>query len=89
MNKLTITELISFKVRHPKCTQIDVARRYGVTQQYVSELWNKYKPTTKFNSEWGIKILCTCKTCGKHFYRYRSEVNRGNGVYCCLKCKYS
>lgn len=35
----------------------------------------------------GGELNCKCKTCGKEFHRPPSDIKRGNGKYCSLKCK--
>lgn len=89
MNKLTKEALLSFKLTHPKGTQEEVARLYGVSQQRISELWNTHYPNKKFNNDWGLTGLRVCKTCGKRFRRYNSDIKRGGGIYCSLRCKYT
>jgi G:T-mismatch repair DNA endonuclease (very short patch repair protein) len=32
------------------------------------------------------KTECICKTCGKKYHRFPSDIKRGNGKYCCHSC---
>jgi hypothetical protein len=33
------------------------------------------------------KVKCTCGQCGKVFFRFPSDIERGNGQFCCTKCR--
>lgn len=88
MNKLTIENLLSYKLTHPNGSLVSVARMYSVSPQYVFELWSKHLPNKKFNEAWGATVQVTCKTCGKKNWKSAKEVERGGGVFCNMKCKH-
>ena len=58
-------------------------------QRNLADMINSYRDSEELEAIYAARrnsIECSCKQCGKQFFAFPADLNRGHGIYCSAKC---